>query len=44
VATITQSSPRAAKAALWMAGDSECATGQPITDVTVVDPAGEPAT
>ena len=34
--TETQSSPSSAKAALWSRGDSECATGYPITPTTRV--------
>ena len=42
-ATYTQSSPRAAKAALWITGDSECRTGVPMTAATwVLTPGGHP--
>jgi hypothetical protein len=32
------SSPSAAKAALWMAGDRECATGRPMMPMTLLAP------
>ena len=38
--TETQSSPRAANAVLWSKGDSEWATGSPITPTTAVAAVG----
>ena len=39
-ATITQSSPSAANAALWSVGDRLCRTGEPMTAVSRVSPVG----